>query len=69
MEPPYTEPYVRWWERTGKEIILTFLLDLKFYRFSREILVLCDHRDPYSGATFRPTNYNFYEYEFRDCKF
>ena len=26
-KPPYTRPYVRWCERTGSEIIATFLLD------------------------------------------
>ena len=29
-EPPYTERYVRWCERTGREIIPTFLLDFQY---------------------------------------
>lgn len=29
-EPPYTERYVRWCERTDRELIPIFLLDLPF---------------------------------------
>ena len=43
MESPYTEPYVRWFERTDREIIPIFLLDfplLFFDQFIIEIIFL-----------------------------
>jgi len=44
MEPPYTDPYVRWCERTGSELIATFLLDMD-KRASRGIFLFPDVLD------------------------
>ncbi|MEY9980194.1 hypothetical protein ABH968_005178, partial [Lysinibacillus sp. RC79] len=27
FEPPYTEPYVRWWERSTSQLMASLLLD------------------------------------------
>ncbi|WP_208959077.1 hypothetical protein [Dolosigranulum pigrum] len=37
IEPPYTDPYVRWCERSTSQLMASLLLDSNDYNFSAAI--------------------------------